>query len=153
MNRRTTGTLCGLALVVACQGGGSPNDFGSGPGYNAPTDPGAPSDPNAPPPNPNDPPFSDDVPGSAPSCGSICRDVALLCANEPDDYDECVRECTSDIPARCLKLAGDLVLCAARNDCNLDLDFGGTICGPEVIAYVNCFGPQPPDGEGGAGGQ
>ncbi len=157
MNRRTIGTLCGLGIgiVVACQGGGSPNDFGLGPSDNAPTDPGAPADPNAPPGNPNDPPFSDGtVPGTAPDCGSVCREFAAACADDGDDaddiadiYDDCFQDC-SEFPTQCRSQSIAVTLCTARNDCDIDIE----PCQAELAAFINCVGPMPPDGEGGRGG-
>src|SRR5262245_19956119 len=168
MNRRTIHVFCGLGLVVACQGGGSPNDFGLGPSDNAPTDPGAPGDPgeppgnpNDPPGNPNDPPFGGgSVPGSSVDCTSVCNEVHALCPDEDDDVAECIEDCRTEVPAQCLELAIAFVRCVARNGCTLQdprpqVDPNEEIpivCEAELVAYANCLGPEPPDGEGGAGG-
>ncbi len=161
MNRRTIGTLCGLVIVVACQGGGSPNDFGLGPTDNAPTDPGAPSDPNAPPGNPNDPPFSDTVPGSSADCTTVCNEIVTLCPDANGDVNECIRDCNSEIPPQCRNQAIAFVRCIARNGCEFDEPGPQTdpndpqlgVCEAEILTYATCLGPQPPDGgEGGAGG-
>lgn len=162
MNGRSIQVFCGLALVVACQGGGVANDFGPGLSDNAPTDPGAPADPNAPPPNPNDPPFADPTPVSDP-CPDVCRELTALCPDEDpdedDDYNECVQGCRGEI-ARCRDLAIAEARCRARNGCAFDEPGPQTdpnepvVCEAERVRYITCVGPdqEPPDGEGGAGG-
>ena len=161
MNRHSIGTICGFGLVVivACTGGGSPNDFGVGASDDAPTDPGAPSDPNAPPGDPNQPPFgdvappgNDQPPGGIPpgtDCTSICNEVARACPGE-DSVAECVQECREDIPGRCLSQTLTYVRCLIRLGCDLDQD-DLQACEREVLAYIDCVGPG--GGEGGQGGQ
>lgn len=157
MNRRSISVLCGLGLAVACTGGGAPNDFGLGPSDNAPTDPGAPPDPNAPPGNPNDPPFADGrATGDVPDCRSLCAEVVGNCGGDFDDYDECVDDCLDITPA-CRSRAGTYARCVARNGCNFDQEGGQdevVVCEAELVALITCVGPDPdpPGGEGGAGG-
>jgi len=161
MTRRMKGTLGGLALLAfgACTGGGSPNDFGTGPSDNAPTDPGAPSDPNAPPGDGQLPPFGGTAPPgpSVPGDGATGADCNLLCNQcasqvNADTLEDCVEWCHA-FPASCFPQVSAVVDCYIGNGCEDDDN-----CDAEAVALVWCVGPgvdetDGPGDDGGEGGQ
>ncbi len=156
---RNNGALwgLGLAVVAACQGGGSGNDFGVGPADDAPTHIGSPSDPNEPPGSRDDnppfgdvaPPGNDTPPGTTTppiDCVRLCRDAGAAGC----DFENCREDC-ANITGPCAGLAGAFLQCAIDASC--DEQFLDN-CIDELDALDACEDgdPDPPDGEGGQGG-
>lgn len=154
--RLSVRTVLGVAILASCGStggsGGGTQDFVSTGGPDTP-----PSDFDVPPgqdPPPSD--FDSTVPGTGTTtanCESVCSEIQTLCPSEDQDLAECVQDCTTDVPAACFDVTLAYVRCVANNGCVIDEE--QEICAAEIEAYVTCIldnDPNPPDGEGGAGG-
>ena len=155
MTRKSIGSLSGLGLllIVACTGGGGPNDFGA-PVGDAPLDPAAPPDPNAPPASTTEPPFggvAPQPPNQPPSddCTSLCNEIGQACgANPAVELAACVSDC-KDIQARCFAQTSAWIRCLIANGCTDETD----ACDARLRQLRECIDPEPPGGgEGGQGG-
>jgi hypothetical protein len=119
--------------------------------------PGTPDDPPPdfdPVPGQDPPPSDFDDPSGSTSCTSICNELVNTCPDEDTTLDDCIAECRAEIPSACFGAAVAVVRCLAQNGCMFDeQDQQQEVCEAELLRYIECLGPEPPDGEGGAGNQ
>jgi len=166
MTREGIGSLSGLGLlvIVACTGGGAPNDYSAPEDDDAPLAPGAPADPNAPPASTTNPPFggvAPPPPGDQPpsggtssggtggdsgnggkggkggnECPALCNEFAQVC--EPTasaaEIAQCVAAC-DELSGQCFSLLEEFYRCGIENGCMLDA------CAEQSQDLDDCLGP------------
>jgi hypothetical protein len=166
MTRKSIGSWSGLGLlvVVACTGGGAPNDF-SAPEDDVPLAPGAPRDPNAPPASTTEPPFggvAPQPPGDQPpsggtsnggtggmsgnggnggtdggrNCTMLCNDLAQACqaAGDAASIAPCVADC-DEVSGRCFPLLQAFYQCGIESGCVFEA------CAEQAQDLDDCIGP------------